>query len=326
MTRARIFEPEVAVTAALPGAALDRLAGRCTVRVRPERTVLDESALAAFIGSADAAITLLADPVTEAVLSACPALRIVANYAVGYDNVDLDAARERGIWVTNTPDVLTEATADFTWALILAVTRRIVEGDGVMRRGEFHGWRPDLMLGRGLQGKILGIVGYGRIGRAVARRGLVFGMDVAATSRHPFPEDEAPVRFLPLEELLAASDVVTLHCPLTPETHHLLDRRRLSLLPAGAYVINTSRGPVVDEAALVDVLETGRLGGAALDVYEREPEVHPGLPGRRDVVLAPHLGSATEEARAAMADVAVANVDAVLEGREPPNPLVRGAG
>jgi len=315
---------EVAVTAALPGSALDRLAARAQVRVRRERTRLDPVALADFVGEADAAITLLADPVTGDVLASCPKLRIVANYAVGVDNIDLEAARARGVWVTNTPDVLTEATADLAWTLILGITRRVLEGDAMMREGCFEGWRPDLLLGTGLQGKTLGIIGYGRIGRAVARRGIAFGMEIATLARPGRTRTDPPARLLPLEELLAASDVLSLHCPLTPGTRHLLDEAHLRLLPRGAFVINTARGPVIDEAALARTLADGHLAGAALDVYENEPEVHPGLLRRNDVLLMPHAGSATVETRSAMADLAVANVEAVLVGKEPPTPVVRG--
>ncbi len=312
----------IAVTAPLPGNALERLEARWPVRVREEPGPMGEEEMAAFVGTATAAVTLLSHPVTARVLEACPALRIVANYAVGHDNVDLEAARTRGIWVTNTPDVLTEATADLAWALILGVTRRILEGDALVRRGGFHGWEPSLLLGTGLQGKTLGIVGFGRIGQAVARRAPAFGMEVLYASRTG--RSGAPGRRVELEELLAASHVVSLHCPLTPATHHLLDARRLVLMRPGAVLINTARGPVVDEAALVEALSSGRLGGAGLDVYEREPEVHPGLLELPNVMLLPHVGSATVETRSAMADLVAANVEAVLEGREPPTPVVRG--
>ncbi len=314
--------PGIAVTAPLPGSALDRLAGRWPVRVREAAGPMDEEEVAAFIGEAAAAITLLSHPVTARVLEACPRLAVVANYAVGYDNVDVEAARRLGIWVTNTPDVLTEATADLAWALILAVTRRLLEGDALVRGGEFRGWEPSLLPGTGLQGKTLGIVGFGRIGRAVARRAPAFGMEVLHAGRSARPG--APGRRVGLDELLGESDVVSLHCPLTPETRHLLDGRRLRSMRRGAVLINTARGPVVDEAALVEALRGGHLGGAGLDVYEHEPEVHPGLLGLPNVVLLPHVGSATVETRSAMADLAAANVAAVLQGREPPTPVVRG--
>ena len=313
---------EVAVTAPLPGTALERLARCHRVRVREAGAPMSATELAAFAGNAEALISLLADRVEALVFARCPRLAVVANYAVGVNNVDLAAARAAGVWVTNTPDVLTEATADLAWALLLAVARRVVEGDAMVRAGEFKGWWPDLMLGSGLQGKTLGIVGMGRIGHAVARRGEAFGMNVAYADPRGEAAAEGRWPALPLDELLRRCEVLSLHCPLTPETRHLLSAERLCLLPRGALLVNTSRGEVVDEAALVAALEEGRVGGAGLDVYEREPAVHPGLLGRRDVVLLPHLGSATREARAAMADLAVDNVLAVLAGTTPPTAVV----
>jgi len=313
----------VAVTSELPGTGLERLAAVHEVRRHPRGSPPSAAELAALAAGADALVTLVSDRVDAALLAACPSVRVVANVAVGVNNVDLEAARAAGVWVTNTPDVLTEATADFTMALLLAVTRRLVEGDRVVRAGAFTGWRPDYMLGVGLQGRVLGIVGLGRIGRAVARRALAFGMTVHAHDPAPPADPGFPVTlFSSLDAMLPTVDVLTLHCPLLPATRRLIDARRLALLPRGAYLVNASRGEVVDEAALVAALERGHLAGAALDVYEREPEVHPGLPGRDDVVLAPHLGSATRETRAAMVDLAIDNVLAVLAGRRPPTPVV----
>jgi glyoxylate reductase len=316
--------PAVAVTSPLPGRAEQLLAERCRVRVNGGAALTDQRQLAEFIADARAAVTLLANPVTDQVFGACPELEVVANVAVGHDNIDLDAAAARGIWVTNTPDVLTEATADLTWALILAVTRRVVEGDRLVRSGNWCGWQLDQLLGSGLEGRTLGIVGYGRIGRAVARRALGFGMQLAYTDRAPIEGAHPPARFLELDELLASSSVVSLHAPLTERTRHLLDERRLRLMPEGAFLVNTARGPLVDEQGLVRVLADGHLGGAGLDVYEHEPDVHPALVERADVVLAPHIGSATVETRAAMAELAARNVLAVLDGCEPPTPVVRG--
>jgi glyoxylate reductase len=313
---------EVAVTAALPGRALERLRARHEVRVQEAGPGLEGRELAAFTAGADALICLLADRVTADVFALCPRLKIVANYAVGFNNVDLEAARTAGVFVTNTPDVLTEATADLTWALILAVARRVVEGDRLVRDGEFFGWRPDLLLGVGLQGKTLGIVGMGRIGRAVARRAAGFGMRVLYHVPTPEGESAAAEYVADLETLLPRSQLLSLHCPLNPETRRLMDARRLHLLPRGAILVNTSRGEVVDEAALVAALEDGHLGGAGLDVYEDEPKINPGLLGRRDVVLLPHLGSASREARTAMADLAVENVVLVLGGAAPRTPVV----
>jgi len=315
---------EVAVTMSLPGQVEALLAVRCALRVHRGSPLTGEDELAEFIGPATGVLTLFANPVTRRVLERCPQLRIVANVAVGYDNIDVAAAAERGVWVTNTPDVLTEATADLAWALVLAVTRRLGEAEDYLRSGRFRGWALDLLLGTGLQGKRIGIVGYGRIGRAVARRAVASGMEVACSDREPIGHVDPPALQLPLDELLATSAVVSLHAPLDASTRHLLDERRLRLMPRGAVLVNTARGPLVDESALVRVLESGHLGGAGLDVFEHEPEVHPGLLGRRDVVLLPHCGSATRETRAAMAELAASNVIAVIDGREPPTPVVRG--
>jgi glyoxylate reductase len=315
--------PLVAVTSPLPGRAVAWLEEAARVRLHRGPQITAEDELIDFVGDADGALTLLANPVTDRVLAACRRLQVVGNCAVGFDNIDLGAAQRRGVWVTNTPDVLTEATADLTWALILATTRRLGEAERTLREGRFHGWSLDLLLGSGIQGRQLGIVGYGRIGRAVARRARGFGMTVAYTDREMLVDPDPPASFLPLDELLAASHVVTLHTPLDPETRHLLDERRLRLMPRGAFLVNTARGPLVDEGALARVLADGHLGGAGLDVFEREPAVHPGLLERDDVVLLPHIGSATVETRAAMAELAATNILSVLAGNEPPTPVVR---
>ncbi len=257
----------------------------------------------------DALLCMPTDRVDEAVMAAGP-LRLVASHSVGLDHVDLDAARRLGVAVTHTPGVLTEATADLAMALVLAVARRVVEGDAFLRAGRFEGWRPDLLVGRDLHGATMGIVGLGRIGRAVARRAEAFGMTVIHCSRRSG---------LPLDELMARSDVISLHCPLTPETHHLVDRTALAHCTRRPILVNTARGPVVDEDALVEALEAGRLAGAGLDVHEREPAVHPALVGRSDVVLLPHLGSATDRTRRRMGELAVGAVLALAEGRPLPH-------
>ena len=315
---------EFAVTSLLPGGVIESVRAKHRVRVSGLGRPLAGEELVRFVGAAEALVCNVSDRVDDTVLAGCAALRVVANVGVGVDNIDLGAARRRGIWVTNTPDVLTEATADLTWALILAVTRRVAEGDRLIRSRAPWQWRPDFFLGAGLQGKNLGIVGMGRIGRAVARRARAFGVTVLCNDRARVGDADVlgTAYVADLDEMLSRSDVVTLHCPLTDETRHLLDERRLRLLPRGAFVINTSRGPVIDEAALVMVLESGHLGGAALDVFEREPDVLPALVGRDDVVLLPHLGSATLETRAAMAQLALENALAVLEGRRPQTPVV----
>lgn len=313
----------VAVTSELPGKAVEWLEAGCRIHLNSGPQITDEDELIAFIGAADAVLTLLANPVTERVLEACPRLRVVGNCAVGFDNIDLSAAQRRGVWVTNTPDVLTDATADLTWGLILAVTRRLGEAERFLRERRFNGWALDMLLGSAIQNRQLGVVGYGRIGRAVAHRAGGFGMSVAYTDVEEHSNPDPPATFMALEELLSTSHVVSLHAPLNQETQHLIDEPRLRLMPSGAFLVNTARGPLVDEAALVRVLEGGHLGGAGLDVYENEPEVHPGLLGREDVVLIPHLGSATVETRAAMAELAARNILAVLNGEEPPTPVVR---
>jgi glyoxylate reductase len=262
--------------------------------------------------------------VTARALEGGERLKIVACCAMGYDNVDLAAATARGIWVTNTPGALTEATADLAWALILAVTRHIVRGDRMVRDGRFTGWTPTLLLGMELTGKTLGVVGMGQIGRAVARRAVGFGMrvvysDVALCGELELGAGRA--QGVGLEELLRQADIVTLHTPLTPATRHLIDASRLALMKPDAYLVNTSRGPVVDERALVEHLRAGRIAGAALDVYEEEPRLAPGLAELENVVLLPHLGSATVETRRRMAQVAAANVHAVLQGGPPLNPV-----
>lgn len=317
--------PEVAITAELPGRAIEWLEKECLIRLNTGVQITDEAKLIDFIGSADAVLTLLANPVTDRVLAACPGLQVVGNCAVGFDNIDLVAARSRGVWVTNTPDVLTEATADLTWGLILAVTRRLGEAERLLRDGRFRGWALDMLLGSGIQGRQLGVVGYGRIGRAVARRAVGFGMSVAYNGHTELLDPDPPATYMPLEELLSTSHVVSLHTPMSRQNHHLLNEAGLRLMPEGAFLINTARGPLVDEAALVRVLEDGHLGGAGLDVFEDEPVVHPGLLERENVVLLPHIGSATQESRAAMAELAAKNILAVLAGEEPPTPVVRPA-
>jgi glyoxylate reductase len=262
----------------------------------------------------DGLMTMLTDRIDDELLDAAgPQLRVVANYAVGFDNVDLDACTRRGVLVSNTPDVLTEATAELTLALILALLRRIAEGDRHIRRSDPWIWGPNLMLGTGLPGKTLGLVGRGRIGSAVARLGEAHGMSVVYTSRSGG---------LPLGELLESADVVSIHCPLSSETLHLIDARRLAQMRPSAVLVNTSRGPIVDEAALAAALAEGQIAGAALDVYEREPEVTEALLSLENVVLVPHLGSATLETREAMGMLCVEALRAVLlESRVPANAL-----
>jgi glyoxylate reductase len=264
------------------------------------------------VAGCDGFLAMLTDRVDDELLDAAgPQLRVVANHAVGVDNVDLDACRRRGVLVANTPDVLSQATAELTIALMLALLRRVAEGDRLIRRGEDWIWAPTLMLGRGLGGLTLGLFGHGRIGRAVERLALAHGMRVVWTRRGG---GQSP------DTILSDADVVSLHLPLTDETRHLIDAHALARMKPSAVLVNTSRGPIVDEEALVAALEGGAIAGAALDVFEREPEVHPGLLRLENVVLAPHLGSATEETREAMGMLCVQALRAVLlEGTTPPN-------
>lgn len=271
----------------------------------------------------DAVICTLADSITDDLLAAAPRLKIVANYAVGYNNINVAAATRRGIVVTNTPDVLTDATADLTWALMLAVARRVVEGDRWARSGQWPGWAPTQMLGTDVTGKTLGIIGMGRIGQAVAQRAVGFRMPVLYASRHPcsVSHDRAEWTHCPLEDVLTQSDFVSLHVPLSETTRHLIGARELGKMKSTAFLINTSRGPVVDEAALLTALRQGTIAGAGLDVYEREPAITAGLETLPNVVLLPHLGSATQQARIKMGMMCVENIDAVLGGRPALNPV-----
>lgn len=296
----------VVLTAEYPPIARELLAGEFDVVEHPTEVERTEDDMITLLSEADAAIALLSDPLTRRVLASNPNLRMVANYAVGYNNVDLDAARELGIVVTNTPGVLTEATAELTMALILAVMRRIIEGDYEVRATGRCIWEPLHLLGESLAGKRLGIIGMGRIGTAVARLAEAFGMIVTGTRRGE-----------PIGELLASSDVVSIHVPLTPETRHMIDAAALAKMKPGAYLINTARGPIVDEAALCDVLESGHLRGAGLDVYENEPDVDPRLRTMPNAVVLPHIGSATEETRTAMARIAATDVARFLRGQPP---------
>lgn len=309
----------ILVTRRLPSSVVAKLESAGAVDLYAGEAAIPHGELVARAVDKDALVCLLTDRVDRAVFEAAQRLKIVANVAVGYNNIDLAAARERGVAVTNTPDVLTDSVADFTWALVLAITRRLSEGERVLRRGEWRGWALDFMLGADLKGKQLGLVGVGRIGRAVAARAPAFGMRVAyASRREQALENGEPMS---LDRLLNTSDVVSLHVPLTPETSHLIDRRALARMKRSAYLVNTARGPVVDEAALAWALRQHLLAGAALDVYEHEPAVHPDLLSLDNVLLVPHLGSATTETRTAMADLAADNVLAVLSGRPPVTPV-----
>ena len=303
----------VLVTRTLPSSVMRRLEAACDVdRIDGPGAAAHDEVVARIPGK-QALLSMVTDGVDRSVIVAGTSLRIIANVAVGYNNVDVAAARERGIVVTNTPDVLTDATADFTLALILAITRRLGEGERLIRSVGWHGWAFDQLLGMQLQGRQLGIVGFGRIGQAVATRASAFGMTVVHTSRSGDG--------MPLDRLLATSDIVSLHVPLTSDTHHLIGQAELARMKRSAYLVNTTRGPVVDETALAWALRSRLIAGAALDVYEHEPEVHAELLTLENVVLAPHLGSATTDTRTAMADLAASNVIAVLGGEPPLTPI-----
>jgi glyoxylate reductase len=273
---------------------------------------------------AQAAICTLTEAIDGDVLKAAPDLRVIANYAVGYNNIVVKEAKARGIVVTNTPDVLTETTADLTWALLLATARRVSEGDHLVRSSAWTGWEPTQLLGTDVYGKTLGIIGMGRIGRAVAGRAMGFNMPVLYHNHRTLDLSSLndQWRQMSLQEVLAGSDFVSLHVPLTVETHHLIGDAELRLMRPTAYLINTARGAVVDEAALVAAVQEGRLAGAGLDVYEQEPALHPGLRALPQVVTLPHLGSATLHTRIQMGMICVQNILAVLEGRPAPNRVV----
>jgi len=314
-----------AVTNRLPESAVALLRDAGEVRVDERETAIPRGDLLELVAGADAILTLLGDRVDAELLEAAgPRLRCVANVAVGYDNVDVAAARERGVVVTNTPGVLDDATADLTMALVLAATRRVAEGDRLVRSGRAWSWGMHFMLGSGLQGRMLGIVGLGGIGRRVAQRARAFGMRIAYHSRRPAPaEVEAALEAerMPLDRLLSEADVLSLHCPLTPETHHLIGPAELAAMKPSAVLVNTARGPIVDEGALAAALAERRIAAAGLDVYEREPHVERRLPDLDNVVLTPHLGSATVETRTAMAELAARNAISVLSGQGPLTPV-----
>jgi glyoxylate reductase len=310
------LKPVVLATRPLPEPSLSTLEPDFELRVLGYAP--SELELAAEVPEADALITLVSDPVTETVLRAGSRLKVIANYGVGIDNIDRAAAAARGIAVTHTPGVLTESTADLTIALLLALTRRIVEGDWMVRSGGFAGWAPDLLLGTDLKGKVFGILGPGRIGRAVTRRARAFGMTVLATGRSPRddkdPDDPPRVSF---EDLLRRSDFLSIHVPLNAETRGLFDREILAKMKPGSFLINTARGQIVDESALAEAVSSGQLAGAGLDVYQNEPGITPALLDDDRFVLMPHAGSATLETRREMARMVVEDVRRVLTGDKP---------
>jgi glyoxylate reductase len=310
----------ILVARKLPSSVLSKLEAVGEVDLYTGDGAIPREELLARIKGKDALVSMLTEQVDRSLVDAADRLKIVANVAVGYNNIDVPYVRSRGIVVTNTPDVLTGAVADFTWALILAVTRRLAEGDRLVRRGAWQGWGFDFMLGSELRGKQLGLLGFGRIAREVAAKADAFGMTVAYASRGGTEHPTA--RATSFDRLLNTSDVLSIHVPLNAQTRHLIDRKALARMKRSAYLINTSRGPVVDEEALAWALQERLLAGAALDVYENEPVVHPELLTLENVLLVPHLGSGTVETRTAMANLAVDNVVAVLAGRPALTPVL----
>lgn len=315
---------KIIFTRKIPGPAEEILksAGH-EVIISPKPRSLSTDELKNFVVGAGAILSLLTDKITGEVMDAAgDQLKIIANYAVGFDNIDLAEAGKRGIAVTNTPGVLTEAVAEHTFALILAVAKNIIEADRFTRSGSYQGWEPELFLGVGLYGKTLGIIGAGRIGSFVAKAAQGFNMKILYhdVKRNPQFEEGTGAQFVDLMSLLSNSDVVTIHVPLTPETKHLLGANHFPLMKRSAIIINTSRGPIVDEASLVEALRSGTIAGAGLDVYENEPRLAEGLDVLKNVVLTPHTASATVEARSAMSKIAAENILAVLSGQPPVNP------
>jgi glyoxylate reductase len=315
---------KILVTLRLPEEVLARLAQEHQVEAYDQDPPLERRRLLQTVGDKEGLLCTITDRIDQELLDYAPALKVIANYGVGFEHIDVKAATRRGIPVTNTPGVLTDSTADLTLALILATARRVVEGDRRVRQGKFQYWAPLLFLGAEVSGKTLGIIGLGRIGQAVAQRAAGFGMKLIYFSRTRLEsarEQELQVSFAPLDTLLREADFVSLHAPLTPQTRHLIGSREFQLMKPSAYLINTARGPVVDEAALVEALRRGEIRGAGLDVYEREPELAPGLADLENVILLPHVGSATIETRTRMAQMAADNLLAGLRGDQPPNCL-----
>jgi glyoxylate reductase len=322
-------KPRVIVTRELSDAVMDRMAELFDTQLNRDDIAMSRDDLIAAVGNADVLVPTVTDSIDEDVIEAAgDRLKLIANFGNGVDHIDLKAARARGILVTNTPGVLTDDTADMTMALILSVPRRLAEGEKLARSGEWRGWSPGAMLGHRIGGKTLGIVGMGRIGQAVAARARAFGLTVHYHNRHRLPaplEDQLGATWhADLDEMLSGSDFVTIHTPHTDQTEHVIDARRLALLKPQAYLINTSRGTAIDEAALIEALEAGRLAGAGLDVFEHEPAIDPRLLALSNVVLLPHMGSATYEARVATGERVITNIQHWADGHRPPDQVLEG--
>jgi len=310
------------VSREIPKAGIELLQQHCeAVEVNPDDRSLTHDELLQHIKGTNGVLCLLSDRIDDEVFAAARGVKIFANYAVGYDNIDLEAAKRHGIMVTNTPGVLTDATADLAWALLFAAARKIVVADRYVREGKFRGWGPLLFVGHDITGKTLGVIGAGRIGTAMALKSKGFQMRVLYTdpNKNQTLEDTVGAQRVDTKTLLQESDFISLHVPLLPETKHLIGRDELRLMKPTAYLINTSRGPVVDERALVQALKEGRIAGAGLDVYEEEPKLAPGLMALDNVVFLPHLGSGTVETRTKMSLMAAENIVAGLRGERPPN-------
>ena len=317
-----MLRPKVLITQKIFDEAVALVREHFEVDYNASETPLPPSLLAKRLQEKKGAITLLTDQIDESLLSQCPELKIVSSVAVGYNNIDVEACTRHGVMVTNTPGVLDETTADFTWTLILATARRLVEADTFLRSFRWKGWGLMEFLGHDVHHKVLGICGLGRIGQGVARRARGFEMKILYTDAvraAPSIEEALGAQFVEKKVLLGQSDFVTIHVPLTPQTTHYISTRELELMKPNAILINASRGPVVDEKALVKALQNGTIAGAGIDVYEREPQVEPGLVGMTNVVLAPHIASASDETRLRMAMMAAENMVAGLKGRRPPN-------
>lgn len=325
----RPVRPRVIVTRTLLPQTEARMAELFDTVLNADDRPMDRAALAAAMADCDVLVPTVTDAIDAELINAAPdRLRLIASFGTGYDHIDLKAARARGILVTNTPGVLSEDTADMTMTLILSVTRRFSEGVRLLRAGQWKGWGPSVLLGHRVSGKTLGIVGFGRTGMAVAARARAFGLNVLYNKRKRLPpsvEEAMGVTFEgDLDRLLQRSDIVSLHCPLTAETENLIDARRIALMKSDAYFINTSRGEIVDETALIDALERGHLGGAGLDVYAHEPAVNPRLFALPNVATLPHMGSATFEAREASGDKVIANIRIWADGHRPPDQVLEG--
>jgi glyoxylate reductase len=318
-------KPRILITRRIPESGIRLLKVKCEVEVNPQDRPLTREELLSGVRDRDGVLCMLTDKIDAEVLDAAgPRVKIFANYAVGFDNLDIAAATQRGVLLSNTPDVLTDATADMAWSLLCAVSRRVVEGDRYTRAGKFKGWKPLEPLGLEITGKTIGIIGAGRIGQAFGHRARGFNpRQLLYTANRPKPDFEAQTgaSFTDRETLLREADFVSLHLPLTPETRHYIGARELNLMKETAILINTSRGPVVDEQALVKALRERRIWGAGLDVFEREPELEPGLSALENVVITPHLGSATIETRDNMGILAADNILAALAGEMPPSCL-----